>query len=196
MSLCSGELPRRQFRCQIGRLVHLTDFLDCLRFGYTSYAFDYVPTNFAKELLIHEAHRHPYIERLAQAYLMRFRHKKRFGSSAGAVWRHIFVQTLMPWMRKHRVFSQVRLKQSMEALAINRKIADEDAKGIFERFREDMDAAKDSALEATGELVNIARLTGGTTEVNQLDDSMQNTISVLKSPEEDEQEKDEEGSKS
>lgn len=92
---------------------------------------------------------------------MRFHHKKRFGSSAGAVWRQVFVQTLMPWMRKYRVFSQVRLKQAMEALAINRKIADEEAKGILDRFREDMDAVKGSAMETTEGFVNMARQTGG-----------------------------------
>ena len=102
------------------------------------YAFDYVPTNFAKDLLIHEAHRHPYIERLSQMYLMRFHHKKKFGSNAGAVWRQVFVQILMPWMKKHRVLHQARLKQSMEAMMINRKVAEDAAIGLAARLGEDM----------------------------------------------------------
>jgi hypothetical protein len=108
---------------------------DVVLFGY---AFDYVPTNFDKELLVHEAHRHPYIERLSQMYLMKFRHKKQFVSRAGTVWRQVFVLTLMPWMRKHRVFSRERYQQSIEALAANRLIAEEDTKGIAERFGEDI----------------------------------------------------------
>ena len=49
----------------------------------------------------------------------------------------------------------------MEALAINRQIADEDAKDILDRFREDMDAAKGSAMEATEGFVNMTCLAGG-----------------------------------
>lgn len=54
----------------------------------------------------------------------------------------------MPWMRKYRVFSQVRLKQSMEALAINKLIAAEDAKSLATRFGEDMDNLKGNLLGA------------------------------------------------
>lgn len=102
------------------------------------YAFDYVPTNFIKDLLIHEAHRHPYIERLAQMYLMRFHHREHFGTRAGAAWRQIFVQVLMPWIRKYRVFSRERVEQAMTALDVNRLVSEEEAKGVAERFGEDL----------------------------------------------------------
>lgn len=55
-----------------------------------------------KEILAHEAHRHPYIERLGMIYMMKLRNRD-FGHRAGACWRLIFIFTLMPWMRKYRL---------------------------------------------------------------------------------------------
>jgi hypothetical protein len=101
------------------------------------YAFDYVPTNFTKDLLVHEAHRHPYMERLAQTYLMKLRNP-HFGSNVGAVWRQLFVLALMPWMKKHRIFSEERISQAMEALSIRRMEEVEDAKALHKRFGEDV----------------------------------------------------------
>lgn len=66
------------------------------------YRFDNVPIYYRTELLMHEAHRHPFIERLSAMYLMRLKHGDYFASNAGAAWRHLFVLTLMPWLLKHR----------------------------------------------------------------------------------------------
>jgi len=76
-------------------------------------------------------------ERLAQMYLMKMRHPN-FNSNAGAVWRQLFVLSLLPWMRKHRVFSDIRLAQAFEALTRRKLEAEEDAKGVAERFGDDM----------------------------------------------------------
>ena len=76
------------------------------------YKFDYVPLNYVKEILVHEAHRHPYAERLGAMYLMRLRHKS-FGSDAGGCWRQLFVLTLMPWLMKNRVFHEKRCSDSV-----------------------------------------------------------------------------------
>ena len=73
---------------------------DVSLFGFT---FDIVPTNFVKDILVHEAHRHPFMERLLAMYMMKLKNNK-FCSDAGACWRQLFVVTLMPWMRKLRVF--------------------------------------------------------------------------------------------
>jgi hypothetical protein len=77
------------------------------------YQFDYVPLNYVKEILVHEAHRHPYIERLGAMYLMRLRHKS-FGGDAGGCWRQLFVLTLMPWLIKYRVFHEQRCSDSVK----------------------------------------------------------------------------------
>jgi hypothetical protein len=69
------------------------------------YHFDTVPQKFFTEILVHEAHRHPFIERLSAMYLMRLKHGQYFGTDAGAHWRILFTLTLMPWLVK---FSQAR----------------------------------------------------------------------------------------
>jgi hypothetical protein len=85
---------------------------DVSLFGYS---FDYVPTNFVKDLLVHEAHRHPHIQRLAQLYLLKLRHKS-FASPAGAAWRQLVVVALFPWAMKYRVFDEARLQEALTAL--------------------------------------------------------------------------------
>lgn len=71
---------------------------DVQAFGYR---FDTVPEKYTSEVLIHEAHRHPFMERLAALYLMRLKHGEYFGSDAGAAWRKLFVLALMPWLMKY-----------------------------------------------------------------------------------------------
>jgi hypothetical protein len=91
------------------------------------YKFDYVPLNYVKEILVHEAHRHPYAERLGAMYLMRLRHKS-FGSDAGGCWRQLCVLTLMPWLMKHRVFHEKRCSDSVkdQLLEIQMKLEEEE----------------------------------------------------------------------
>jgi len=68
-----------------------------------------------KDLLVHEAHRHPFLERLAQMYLLKLRHRE-FVSNAGAVWRQLAVMALFPWLMKHRVFDKERREEAVEGL--------------------------------------------------------------------------------
>ena len=66
-------------------------------------ALDTLPVSFRKDLMLHEAHRHPYLERLGCMYMMKLYHGPDFGSRAGSAWRLLFVIALMPWLRKYRV---------------------------------------------------------------------------------------------
>lgn len=62
---------------------------------------DPYPLMFRKDILSHEAHRHPYIERLGVMYMLALRYDD-FGSYACTRWRLLFVYALLPWMRKYR----------------------------------------------------------------------------------------------
>mmetsp|Transcript_24281 Transcript_24281/g.45209 ORF Transcript_24281/g.45209 Transcript_24281/m.45209 type:complete len:1056 (+) Transcript_24281:78-3245(+) len=64
---------------------------------------DNYPTIFMKDLLQHEAHRHPYLDTLSVMYLYKLRYRDSFGSKAGSSWRLLFVYALMPWMHKYRI---------------------------------------------------------------------------------------------
>jgi len=64
---------------------------------------DHFPYAFRRDLLAHEAHRHPYIELFGQLCLLKIRCGKAFGSRAHASWRLLFVVTLMPWLKQYRV---------------------------------------------------------------------------------------------
>ena len=63
--------------------------------------FDSFPVAFRQDLLVHEAHRHPYMERLSTMYMLKLRFPD-FDTRAGSYWRLLFVLTLMPWMRQYR----------------------------------------------------------------------------------------------
>lgn len=64
---------------------------------------DNYPAIFLKDVLSHEAHRHPYVELLGVMYLMKLQYGNHFGTRAGSTWRLIFVYALMPWLNKYRI---------------------------------------------------------------------------------------------
>lgn len=67
---------------------------------------DNYPIVHMKDVLTHEAHRHPYIEQLGVIYLMKLRYTKHFGKRAGTCWRMIFVYALFPWLHKYRIMAR------------------------------------------------------------------------------------------
>lgn len=64
---------------------------------------DRFPDIFRQDILAHEAHNHPYIQRLSKIYLLKIRHGSDFANDAGTCWRLIFVLTLFPWLRQYRM---------------------------------------------------------------------------------------------
>lgn len=62
-------------------------------FASTGYLFDYVPRFFITDLLLHEAHRHPYSERLSRICLMIIQDDS-FASNGGVAWRQLLVSAL------------------------------------------------------------------------------------------------------
>ncbi|CAB9503446.1 expressed unknown protein [Seminavis robusta] len=64
---------------------------------------DRAPVFYRKDLLQHEAHRHPYIDRLAALYLLKLNLGPSFATRAGSCWRLIFSIQLMPWVRRYKV---------------------------------------------------------------------------------------------
>ena len=74
------------------------------KFDFLSNAayLDRAPVYYRKDLLLHEAHRHPYIERLGALFLLKLNYGKKFGTRGGSAWRLLYVMTLMPWLKKYR----------------------------------------------------------------------------------------------
>uniref|UniRef100_A0A7R9Z0D4 Uncharacterized protein n=1 Tax=Pseudictyota dubia TaxID=2749911 RepID=A0A7R9Z0D4_9STRA len=69
---------------------------------------DNFPDVFRKDILLHEAHRHPYMEVLGAMYMIKLKHKG-FATRAGNCYRLIFAMALMPWLRKFRVMARSRV---------------------------------------------------------------------------------------
>ena len=131
------------------------------------YAFDSVPTHFVKELLVHEAHRHPYIERLTQMWLMRLK-STSFVDPAGAAWRQVFVQAFMPWLKKYRVFREARIYAALRALDYRQEELEVESKNVASRFLDDLRdntlgvvsgvaAAKDHVVTGTTTVLQTAQ---------------------------------------
>jgi len=66
---------------------------------------DSISLNFRKLILSQEAHRHPYIEIISNMFLTKYKNGESFCNSPGLCWRLIFVQALMPWLRKYRILA-------------------------------------------------------------------------------------------
>lgn len=69
---------------------------------------------FTMDILLHEAHRHPYLERLTLLYLIKIFQGKRFATREGSSWRLLCVLMLMPWLRGYRFEGKDRSLASSE----------------------------------------------------------------------------------
>lgn len=113
------------------------------------YAFDNVPTNFVKDLLVHDAHHHPFLERIFTMYLLKLKDDK-FCSPAGACWRQLFVVAWMPWLMKERVFLDKRLEAAIES---------------YNQRREELEEEKNQMNIGDGIVGGIQGIQGGLTDM-------------------------------
>ena len=128
------------------------------------FEMDYYPTIFLQDILVQEAHRHPYLQTIATMYLLklRYRNEAGFGTRAGAVWRLLFVYTLMPWLNVHR--KQRQKINSLDTITHDFTIVDEtddretknDKESIENDPMEDQ-TKRDLLLERNKELANEVR---------------------------------------
>ena len=115
------------------------------------FVIDASPFIFRKDLLQHEAHRHPYLERIGVMYMMKLRYGDRFGNEAGTAWRLLFVYALLPWLRKYRIGGDgaddevVRSLRSTH-LTINKSDNAEEAQEV-ERRKSKADSGEVKALK-------------------------------------------------
>ena len=82
-------------------------------------------TAFRKDLLMHEAHRHPLIERFGLLCLLKLHHGSGFATRAGSAWRLLFVLALMPWLRKYRSNNGVLTDVEEDILALKAELENE-----------------------------------------------------------------------
>ncbi|EED94555.1 predicted protein [Thalassiosira pseudonana CCMP1335] len=110
---------------------------------------DKAPYVFRKDILQHEAHRHPYLERIGSIYMMKLRYGDRFGREAGTAWRLLFVFALMPWLRRYRIRAEEnnvasdthiedRTDKGMDATAVTLQIENESLKKEIEALRSEL----------------------------------------------------------
>ena len=79
--MCIGRIDRTFLAPGIGNL-----------WGY--FELDAYPSIFQRDILAHEAHRHPWIELSGTMLMMKLRHGDSFARPAGSSWRLIFVYAL------------------------------------------------------------------------------------------------------
>jgi len=72
--------------------------------GY--FELDAYPTIYQRDILAHEAHRHPLIELLGVMYMMKLRYGESFAKQSGSCWRLILVYALCPWLSKYRILTR------------------------------------------------------------------------------------------
>mmetsp|Transcript_6580 Transcript_6580/g.14884 ORF Transcript_6580/g.14884 Transcript_6580/m.14884 type:complete len:982 (+) Transcript_6580:198-3143(+) len=121
---------------------------------------DKFPFIFRKDLLLHEAHRHPYLERIGLIYMMKLRYMDNFGREAGTSWRLLFVFALMPWLRKYRIRSDDNLKVDTFKFS---KPSD-----VFQKFTSDDTGGKRGCLSTVPEDGSSTTIAGLKQEIDDL----------------------------
>jgi hypothetical protein len=110
----------------IGRIdtPFLAEEVDKFDFLPNAAYLDRAPVYYRKDLLLHEAHRHPYIERLGALCLLKLNRGDAFGTRGGSAWRLLYVLSLMPWLKKYR--ANARKMRSTDAMRASRRMDQDD----------------------------------------------------------------------
>jgi len=104
------------------------------------YSFDYVPIYYRREILVHETHKHPFINRLGGMFLMRIKHGSNFSSAAGTQWRLLFTIALFPWLAKYR--KRKDKKDDEEEKSMMLSSVSTPAEGRIQRLKNRIEARK------------------------------------------------------
>jgi hypothetical protein len=122
---------------------------------------DSYPTVHTKDVLSHEAHRHPYIELLGSLYILKLRYGDNFGTRAGSAWRLLFIYALFPWLHTYRLStrpeildavnksSDVMTGQVMKSARVDLKLpsVDEEEEGGEEMLYQEEEDAEECGEE-------------------------------------------------
>ena len=119
---------------------------------------DIFPFIFRKDILTHEAHRHPYLERIGLIYMTKLRHES-FGNTACTSWRLLFVFALMPWLRKYR------LRSGENGVDVNKFKFSKDSE-VFKKFASGkaLGGRGRSSLSVIEEVKDVSNSESGNTE--------------------------------
>jgi hypothetical protein len=119
------------------------------RFGPVE--LDSVSIAFEKDLLIHEAHRHMFIERFGLLCLIKLHAANKFGTRAGSAWRLLFVIITIPWLRKYRVDrNTIALEEEIEQIQ-------DDMEGETDVLRRTEQMLKMKGLQSEKSLMNVEK---------------------------------------
>jgi len=125
---------------------------------------------FRKDILLHEAHRHVFIERFGQLCLLKLRAPKSFGVRACSAWRLLFVLSVMPWLRKYRVLDG-SIEEAEEIIADAEEKLEEETDGArCDEMKRQLAAMKSTKAHKSEEcLVKDAAIFGGDNRDTEID---------------------------
>jgi hypothetical protein len=142
------------------------------RFGGVD--MDTISIAFEKDLLIHEAHRHMFIERFGLLCLLKLHAGSKFGTRAGSAWRLLFVLITMPWLRKYRVDrNTIALEEEIEQMQ-------DDMEGETDVSRLSEQKLKMKDLQSEKALMNVEKdLANEASELRKRNEYLEGEVKIL-----------------
>ncbi len=107
IALSAGEIVSRAIKLLLLTILYLgridTPLLGPKSSMIGNIMVDRYPSLFTIDALLHEAHRHPYLDRLGLLSMLKIQHGNGFVTKAGSCWRLLFTLVLFPWLSSQRV---------------------------------------------------------------------------------------------